>query len=373
VTQTARKHAWLNRIKPASRQMTGLVSVEIAVILSWTFLANSLLGLLSEGSLLPIPICYMLSVAILAWLEYTGSTRRLNCPIQAFGLAIITLEGGRPGQWRIFLRLLLLTPLVLLFGAAFIRIRRKDCKLIHCISGVKLVPLDTSMDPRMPADVTRDSRLAMKRVLGYMLSSLAVTVVILLLPHGGGVASWRQEPYVAGLPENEAELLAGYLEMAAIYPDSIEFHVRLASLYYRNDMMDDLETELDAIRLIDPDHPMLLLGEDLSLEFADLSIQPAFAFVQEEPVASDSTAEADSSLSSPDSSTLPDSVPPIAGVTVDPGTSEQPPAIMEATDESLPLPEIVGEIPETAVEETPQAASATEEPPAEPQAVDQDR
>jgi hypothetical protein len=353
--------------------MTGLVSVEIAVILSWTFLANSLLGLLSEGSLLPIPICYMLSVAILAWLEYTGSTRRLNCPIQAFGLAIITLEGGRPGQWRIFLRLLLLTPLVLLFGVAFIRVRRKDCKLIHCISGVKLVPLDTSMDPRMPADVTRDSRLAMKRVLGYMLSSVAVTAVILLLPHGGGVASWRQEPYVAGLPEHEAELLAGYLEMAAIYPDSIEFHVRLASLYYRNDMIEDLETELDAIRRIDPDHPMLLLGEDLSLEFADLSIQPDFEFVQEEPAASDSSAEADSLLSPADSTALPDSLLPIVEVTVDPGVSEQPPAITEAADASEPAPEMGTGTQEPTGEETPQAAPTVENPPAEAPAVDQVR
>jgi len=289
--------------------MAGLTSVEIAVILSWTLLANSLLGLLSGGSWLTAPVCWLLSVAILAWLEHTGSTRRLNCPLQAFGLDLITLDGARPGQWRIFLRHLLLTPLVLLFGAAFLRLRRRDCNLLQFLSGTRIVPLDSSMDPRIPAEVHRDRRLAMRRVLGYMFSSVAVAAIILLIPHGSAQAFRRPGTVEHGLPPEEQELLGEYLRMAALYPDSIEFHVRLASLYYRNGMETDLETELDAIRRIDPEHPMLLLGEDLSVDYSDISVDPAIGPGQDSVPGADTSAVADSSLSTADSASTADSLP----------------------------------------------------------------
>jgi len=248
--------------------------VEIALIVSWTLLANSLLGLLSGGSLLLVPVAYILAVSILAWLEDAGTTRKLDCPLQAFGLALITLDGGRPGQWNMFRRLFLLIPLTLLAGAAFIPVRGRECHLLQFLSGTRLVPLDTSMDPRIPSEVVRGRRRAMRKVLGYLLSSVAVAVMILLIPERNVSASGRDEPSAEGLPAYEVELLAGYLEMAAIYPDSIEFHVRLASLYYRNGMTDDLETELEAIAAIDPDHPMLLLGDVPAPSFDDMEVTP---------------------------------------------------------------------------------------------------
>jgi hypothetical protein len=75
---------------------------------------------------------------------------------------------------------------------------------------------------------------------------------------------------VHSLPERERQLLADYLEMKAMYPDCLAFRVRLASLYYRNDMTEDLLIELAYIKRRDPDHAILLLEQDLTVDMEDL-------------------------------------------------------------------------------------------------------
>jgi hypothetical protein len=72
------------------------------------------------------------------------------------------------------------------------------------------------------------------------------------------------------LPEHEQELLVHYLELTTLHPEELEYHVRLASLYYRNDMLQDLSDELEVIRELDPDHAILILADTTSFSFAML-------------------------------------------------------------------------------------------------------
>lgn len=304
MTLTARKHAWLNRISPAARQMAGLYFVEVPLVLSWTILAGAALALLSGSFILLLPLGYLLAVTILAWLEHTGSRTRLNCPLQAFGLAEMTFGGGRPTQWHTLRRILFTPPLILIPGAAFLPGPGGGRTLLQWTSGTRIVPLDSAMDPRTEAEVRLGMRRAKIRVLSYMLSSLVVAgLVFLIPPTDPGTVAGGSSVEVQGLSQRDASLLTGYLEMSAIYPDSLEFHVRLASLYYRNGMIGDMTAELGQIRLLDPDHPMLLLGEDLDVTFRDIQVLPdsldadsALTVPEEpdttstEPAAEDSTA-----------------------------------------------------------------------------------
>ena len=325
MTLTARKHAWLNRIFPAARQMAGLYLVEVPLVLSWTILAGAALSLLSGSIILLLPLGYLLAATILAWLEHTGSRTRLNCPLQAFGLAEMTLGGGRPTQWQTLRRIVFTPPLILIPGAAFLPGPGGDRTLLQWISGTRIVPLDSALDPRTEAEVRLGMRRAMLRVLSYMISSLVVAGLVFLIPPADpGRVSGGSSVEVQGLSRRDASLLTGYLEMSAIYPDSLEFHVRLASLYYRNGMIGDMHTELEHIRLLDPDHPMLLLGEDLDVTFRDIQVLPdslgadSVLTVPEEPdttstepVAEDSTSL---ELQVPGDSAGPETVPPVEGL-----------------------------------------------------------
>jgi len=149
-----------------------------------------------------------------------------------------------------------------------------------------------------------------------MLSALLAATIVFLMPPDTGTAEDRRTLVAHGLPEQEAILLAGYLEMAAVYPNSIEFHVRLASLYYRNGMLEDLTLELERISQLDPDHPMLLLGEDLDVTFSDILVQPdtldtdtsdvilETPIAVQEPAPVDSTSALSEDSASVDSTTL---------------------------------------------------------------------
>ncbi len=69
------------------------------------------------------------------------------------------------------------------------------------------------------------------------------------------------------LPEHERELLIQYLELTSLHPEELEYHVRLASLYYRNGMERDLAEELQLIAGIDPEHAILILADTTAFHF----------------------------------------------------------------------------------------------------------
>lgn len=274
MTFTARKYAWLNRISPKVRHITGLYILEISAIMSWTLLSDTLFARVSGGWFILLPVGYLLAVAMLAWLEQSGYGNGMFSPLKAMGLDEISLQGRKPTQWQTLRRLFFTPPLTLLLGIGFIPVPGKKANLLQLISGTRIVPLDIFMDPRSRGEIQESRQRALMRVIAYTLTSLMVSAIIVLVPPGGTDGSEGDYGYsVHSLPDEERELLAAYLDLAAIYPDSIEFHVRLASLYYRNDMFEDLANELAHVRRLDRDHAILLLEEDLSVSIADLQIQ----------------------------------------------------------------------------------------------------
>ena len=313
MTVTARKYALLNRISPGIRQLAGLYLLELAVIFSWTLLLDTVLNLLSGNWFTLLPVSYFLAVTMLAWLEHSRTGVRGQCPLEAVGLAEISLNGSRPTEWQTLRRLLFTPPLLFIFCIGLIPVPRTGKTILQMISGSMIVPLDIDMDPRPDNEIFRCRRKALMKVISYSMLSLMVAAVMILVPPelSRGETAERVTS-LHSLPEEDRELLAAYLEMRAIYPDSLEFRVRLASLYYRNNMEEDLLLELQQIRRLDPDHSILLLEQDFSVTMEDLMIVRDTTFSDSmqvtvpeevEPPAEDTAAQ-DSVVLLPDSVSL---------------------------------------------------------------------
>ena len=271
MTITARKHALINRISPGVGQLFGLYTLELSVILSWTLLLDTIFKFLSGNWFILLPVGYFLSVTMLAWLERSKTSTRVHCPLEAFGLAEMSLNGLRPTEWQTLRRLLFTPPLLLLLCIGLAPVPGTGKTVLQIISGTKIVPLDTRMDPRHDSEIFSSRRKALMKVISYTMVSLMVSAIILFAPpKHSDITSGESITSVYNLPERERELLASYLEMKSMYPDSLEYHVRLASLYYRNNMEEDLLLELSEIKRIDPDHSILMLEQDLSVTMEDL-------------------------------------------------------------------------------------------------------
>ncbi len=311
MTVTSRKYALRNRISPSVQQLAGLYILEFAVILSWTLLLNTVFNFISGSWFILLPVSYLLAVTMLAWLERARTGTRGQCPLEAFGLAEISLNGFKPSEWQTLIRLLLTPPLLLLLCAGLVPVSRTGKTILQMISGTRIVPLDSDMDPRPNVEIFRSRKKALMKVISYTMVSLMVATIIILVPSelsvvgtGGRIASLHS------LPSTERDLLAKYLEIKAMYPDSLEFHVRLASLYYRNNMEEDLRLELEQIRSLDPDHSILMLEEDFSVTMEDLMVEqdssfadsiPAVITVATVPAVEETTAVQDSVVLQPDS------------------------------------------------------------------------
>jgi hypothetical protein len=279
MTVTARKHALTHRITPGFGQLVSLYILEIAVILSWTLLLDTVFNFISGSWLILLPLSYFLSVTLLAWLERTRSGARGQCPLEATGLAEITLDGFRPSEWQTLRRLLMTPPLILLLFIGLFNVPGTGKTILNMISGTRIVPLNADMDPRLSREIFNCRRKALMKVISYTLVSLMVSAVIILVPtQFTSEETNEQITSIHSLPDEERELLASYLQMKAMYPDSLEYRVRLASLYYRNGMEEDLQLELEEIRRIDPDHAILLLQEDLSVTMEDLIVNQDSTF-----------------------------------------------------------------------------------------------
>jgi len=88
-----------------------------------------------------------------------------------------------------------------------------------------------------------------------------------------------------------------YLELAALHPDELEYHVRLASLYHRNNMLSDLENQLSEIRRLNPEHALLILGDTSRVGFDDLVSTPDSLIPDSLPVIPE---QVDSTVTEPD-------------------------------------------------------------------------
>jgi len=240
--------------------------METLLVLSWTLLLGSITRLLADCYLYLLPLQYIISAALVAWLECPLSSHRTN-PLAAFGLIEGSFDGKSANQWQSLVRVILTPPSLLLAGSGFLPILSRKRSIPEVLSRTRIVPLDPAFDPRSTGAIQRAQNRIKILVRAYTIFSLAIAVLILLVPVRVKHVLQQREPdvpsHVEELLGNDSELLAIYLDLSIRNPDRIEFHVRLASLYYRNGMLDDLEHELEVIRILDPDHAILLL-EDTS-------------------------------------------------------------------------------------------------------------
>ena len=376
MTVTARKYALLNRISPRMRQLAGLYTLELTVILSWTLLLDTILNLLSGNWFILLPVSYFLAVTMLAWLEQSRTGARGQCPLEAFGLAEISLNGSKPSEWQTLRRLLFTPPLIFILCIGLIPAPRTGKTILQMISGSKIVPLDADMDPRPDSEIFKSRRKALMKVISYSMLSLMVAAVMILVPPELSRSETAERiTSLHSLPEEDRELLAAYLEMRAIYPDSLEFRVRLASLYYRNDMEEDLFLELQQIRRLDPDHSILLLEQDLSVTMDDLIIGQDTTFsdsmqvtvIEEVTSPAEVTAAQDSLVLQPDSASI-ELVPVVSdsiAVPVDSISTIDSSGIENIIEQdSLILPAIEDSLPETEIPEiiVPEDTSAVVSP-----------
>jgi len=158
----------------------------------------------------------------------------------------------------------------LLFGKA---------SLPEQITGLRLVATDRRFDPRHPAVIKGLIKRAGIRIRMLTIVPLAAAAAAFFLLHSApSVMSLQMAEVQDGLPEYEEELLTHYLELIALHPEELEYHVRLASLYHRNHMEQDLMNELQIIAEIDSTHAILILADTTE-----------FAFEMLEPLPSDSS------------------------------------------------------------------------------------
>ncbi|MBN2588199.1 MAG: hypothetical protein JXA64_11265 [Candidatus Fermentibacteraceae bacterium] len=309
MTITARKYALLSGISPRAGQMAGLFAMELAVLLSWTVLLDTILRLLSGSWMALLPVSYFFAVTLLAWLESPGRRRRENNPLEALGLAEVSLDGKKPDEWQTLRRLAATPPLLILLCIGLAPVPGTGKNLLQLISGTKIIPLDETMDPRPDDEIFRSRKKALMKVIAYTMVSFMMAAVITFVPPELSRSELEGRiTAVHSLPERERQLLADYLEMKAMYPDCLEYHVRLASLYYRNDMKEDLQIELAYIRRRDPNHAILLLEQDLSVNINNLLIEPDTVFadsvdftgIQPDAPAEPDSAAPDSQIAQPE-------------------------------------------------------------------------
>jgi hypothetical protein len=254
-------------------RLLGLSALEALLALTWSFLLYSLAGLVVSNHALSLPLWYVVACLMVSLLERLPILGEAS-PLRALGMLQLNARGEAPGFLRVFVRVLLTPPCLLVLTLGLVPAGLGRSSVPEAISGIRLVRTIPALDPRNPETIYKQRGSILGRVFAYALLSLAAAGTVASLPRpsiklGTQVAVRDTLRTMVG---PDRELLRSYLELSALYPDSIEYHVRLASLYYRNDMRQDLRNELLQIRRLDPHHPMLLLGEDVDLSFRDLLV-----------------------------------------------------------------------------------------------------
>jgi hypothetical protein len=260
---TARRHALRDTTRPSGHRHIGLATMETLLTLVWTLLLGAVTRLLTGYYLWLLPFMYLISASMVAWLETPVSASRTN-PLSAFGLVEASRSGKPATQWQTLFRVLLTTPLLLCVMIGFVPLLSGGRSLPEILSGTRIVPLNPALDPRSPVAIRRAENRIRVMVRSYTVFSLAIAALILLVPVR--LESILDRPVTvrsdSSLTVEDRRLLEIYLDLSTSNPDEVEYHVRLASLYYRNGMEDDLRHELSEVRRLDPDHAILILEED---------------------------------------------------------------------------------------------------------------
>jgi hypothetical protein len=233
-------------------------------VLSWTILGASLLALLWSRWYWAIPAFYAFALSLTAGVE--NSSRQ--SPATALG---ITIHGEKTYGMKL-LRIGLTPPLLLLGMAGYLKCFRGGLSLPEAASRTDFRELDLQLDPRPRAIVIEGRKVAKRWVTAYTTSAIIVSAAMFLLanPLTDDDRLTAEQDLFGEMSESDRQLLTVYLELAALHPDELEYHVRLASLYHRNNMLPDLENQLSEIRRLNPEHALLVLGDTTNVVFDDL-------------------------------------------------------------------------------------------------------
>jgi hypothetical protein len=269
-----------------------LAGLETLLVLSWTILGASLLSLLWSRWYWAIPAFYAFALSLTAGVE--NSSRQ--SPATALG---VTIHGEKTYGMKL-LRIGLTPPLLLMGMAGYIKCFRGGLSLPEALSRSDFRELDLQLDPRPRAIVMEGRKVAKRWVTAYTTSAIIMSIAVFLLanPLTDDDRLTAEQDLYGEMTESDRELLTLYLELTALHPDELEYHVRLASLYHRNGMLPDLENQISEIRRLNPEHAFLVLGDTTRVGFDDLVTAP-------DPVVPDSSlvtsGQADSTATQPDS------------------------------------------------------------------------
>ncbi len=235
--------------------MIALAGLETLLVVSWTALGASLVALLWSKWYLTLPVSYLFALSIVVEMESSPG----RSPATALG---ITIYGERT-YWTKLLRIGLTPPMLLLGMIGYIRCFRGKLSLPEAITGSDFRELDLQLDPRPQTVIFAGRAAAKKWLTAYTVSTLLVagTVFVLSMSAIRDEPLFGADPQWAGMSKSDQKLLAAYLELSALHPDALEYHVRLASLYHRNGMESDLRYQLEEIRRLNPEHAMLILAD----------------------------------------------------------------------------------------------------------------
>ncbi len=176
---------------------------------------------------------------------------------------------------RVFFRILLT---IILFPTAligYIPLLLGKKSVPELFTGLRITATDRRLDPRPVSTINAIVRKASIRIRTLTIVPFAAAAAAFILLHSApSVMSLNTAEIQDGLTEHEEDLLTHYLELAALHPEELEYHVRLASLYYRNNMEHDLMNELEVIAEIDSTHALLILADTTVFTFEMLESIP---------------------------------------------------------------------------------------------------
>ena len=351
--------------KPATKQKVFTLALnELVFVYAWSALSGALFFSFTSLWIYALIPGALLSILVLASIEMSVEGNPL------VGLSIrqvLAKKGTAVTKKRVFFRILISVVLFPVALLPYIPLFFNKLSLPELVTGLRLVGIDRMLDPRPRSVIKKEIKSANTRFkyLSYI-PMLAAIAAFALLHSSPKIKLLQQETQEiqTHLSEEDQLLLTNYLELINLHPEELEYHVRIASLYHRNDMRQDLLNELEIISRIDSTHAILLLADTSFVQFNDLIAVEDTVVTEENwitplvtPAATDST-ESDSTEVNPDSLNTDTLVLQIDSILTDtlvtlPETNED--LILEEID---PLTE---ELPETGTEVETETETAVSE------------
>lgn len=363
----------------ANSKVLALALQETLFATAWGALAGALFLPLTSLWAYAILPGVLLSIHFLVSMELSGNGSPLiSLEIRQYSAYRQKSVSRMRNYCRVLLTIILF-PVVLI---GYIPLLFGKTSLPELFTGLRITATDRRLDPKPVSTINAIVRKASIRIRTLTIVPFAAAAAAFILLHSApSVMLLNTEEIQDGLPEHEEELLTHYLELAALHPEELEYHVRLASLYYRNNMEQDLMNELKVIVEIDSTHAILILADTTVFTFEMLESIPddssgidltipvmTISDVQADSTVADSTASdsleipADSTLLATDTDSL-----SLISTSTDTITIFQDTIPEEFPDTLNAVPyreeiDIPAEITEPSIEEVPETEEETVEP-----------